>query len=160
MNTFHSFTKRISENILLPLFGRRQHQTACQLGEKWTTETDWMQELSVDVQHTGEEHPIQATVQKGQLRSPGRLKNGSPLHLIPGLCVDRWPGNANTTHSKCGHMTALLSDWPEHMIWCLHCFYAFTCARSERRDDIRWGTRAMQSKSTYSSIKSSGTKII
>lgn len=31
MNTFHSFKKRLSENILLPRVGGRQHQTACQL---------------------------------------------------------------------------------------------------------------------------------
>lgn len=30
-NTFHSFTERLSGNILLLLVGRRQHQAACQL---------------------------------------------------------------------------------------------------------------------------------
>lgn len=31
MNSSHSLTKRLSENILLPGVGRRRHQTACQL---------------------------------------------------------------------------------------------------------------------------------
>lgn len=79
------------------------------LKEKWTMETGWVQEPTTEVPHAEEEHPMEATVQKGQLRrSSWGLGDGSPpswqLHCypVPGLCVGRWPRNANMTHSRHG----------------------------------------------------------
>lgn len=79
------------------------------LKEKWSMETGWVQEPTAEVPHAEEEHPMEATAQKGQLRrSSWGLGDGSPpswqLHCypVPGLCVGRWPRNANMTHSRHG----------------------------------------------------------
>lgn len=125
-------------------------------------ERDWMQEPTTEVQHAGEEHPIEATMQKGRLRrSSGRLKDSSPLswqlhrRSVPGLRVARWPGNENMTHGKHGqHELARVYD----IVLMLVLRVRMCQQRGERW--YQMGHRAMQSQTTYAGTKSSGTKPI
>ena len=110
MSTFHSFTKRLWENILLPGVGRRQHQPACQL---WKRNEPWKQT-------EGRDRPPRSSTQERTIPLRPQHRNGSwgvlqppswQLHRcsVLGLCVARWPGNAKRTYSK--HGQCKLAVW-------------------------------------------------
>lgn len=131
MNAFHSFKKRLSENILLPRVGRRQHQTACQL---WKRNEPWKQTECRNrlLRFRAEDRSIPSRPWRRRAAEIFRqaekwLSPSWLLHRcsIPGLCVAMWPGTADMTHGKCGQR-----ELPK-VHTSLHWFYVFTC-------DIRW----------------------
>lgn len=105
MNAFHSFKKRLSENILLPRVGGRQHRTACQLwkrNEAWK-QTECRTARWGSAHRTGASH--EATAQDGSWDPQVGWEMAQPLLTtplcsIPGLCVAVCPGTASMTHGK------------------------------------------------------------
>lgn len=76
MRAFHSFKKRLSENILLPRVGGRQHQTARQL---WKRNEAWKQNKCRNrlLRFSTQDRSIpRGPSTEGQLRPSGRLGNG------------------------------------------------------------------------------------
>lgn len=118
------------------------------LKEKWAMETGWMQEPTAEVQHRGQEHPIEAMAQKGSGGFQVGWEMAQPLLTtppcsIPGLRGAMQPGTANVTHGKPGQQELAKAHTSLHCFYMLMCDIWWTQADAEQTSLVRHKTNLL-----------------